>query len=151
MMITVTTFIFKATLRIWFFGWQRAPLGLALPVQECPHYHLMCNLFSLQLKTKPSISLYIFISLQGSILIWMVCVFTSENTGPIEILSASCPQNTKVNHYPDDISVGMHFETYDLFQHCKLLCQFHLFVFYNICDLLTIWTCSSKSLKMNLN
>lgn len=80
-----------------------------------------------------------------------ICVFTSENAGPIEILIASCPQNTKVNHYPDDISVGMPFKACDLFQHCKLLCQFYLFVFYNIYDLFTIWACSFKILKMNLN
>lgn len=131
------------------------PTGTLTEWQKYPHYHLMDDLFSLQLEAKPSISLYIFISLRGCVLMviileW-VCVFTSENAGPIEILTASCPQNTKVNHYPDDISVGMHFKAYDLFQHFKLLCQFHLFVFYNIYDLFTIWACSFKILKMNLN
>lgn len=123
--------------------------------QKYIHYHLMDDLFSLQLKTKLNISLYIFVSLHGCILIviifgW-VFVFISENAGPIEVLTASCPQNTNVNHSPDDISVGMHFKAYDLFQHCKLLCQFHLFVFYNIYDLLTIWACSFKILQINLN
>lgn len=145
MIITVIIFIFKATLRIqnriWFFD-DKQPHWILHWVAEIPT--LPSNgWLNLQLKAKPSISLYIFISLPGCKLIifeW-VCVFTSENAGPVEKLSASCPQNTEVNHYPDDISVGMHFEAYDLFQHCKLLCQFHLFVFCKTYDLLTIWTC----------
>ena len=123
--------------------------------QKYMHYHLMDDLFSLQPKTKLNVSLWIFITLQGCILIGIifewVYVFISENVAPIEMLTTSCPQNTSVNHSPVDISVGMRFKAYDLFQHCELLCQFHLFVFYNIYDLLTIWACSFKTLKMGLN